>query len=288
MCEARSGRIGAVAKHQPHAPVSDLGQFAQIDGVSVNGCIVYLEISRMEDHSLRGVYGHANAVSYAMGRSDGFYLKITAQLKAFTGVNDLQIADYIVFFKLISDKSDGESGAVHRNFYVSQKIRYGAYMVFMTVCQHQTFDLVAVCYEIAEIRNDHIDAEHFVIWEAHSAIDDHYLIVVFQEGHVLTDLIETSDRNYLEGWQLPVFLGFSHLFPFFLNTPDRPVRACPVHINIYFTTKFTSLPGTAMTFMMVLPSVSSFTFSLSRAIFSSSALSISLDTTILSLSLPLI
>ena len=197
--KARACGIGAVAKHQFNAQIADFSQFPQVDGISVHRCVIYLEISRMEDDSLWGPDGHTDAVRYAVGGPYGFHLKVSSHHETLTCIDGPEICHDLVLLKFVPYESDGEPGAVYRHLHISQKIWYGADMVLMTVGDHQAFDLLSVGYQVTEIRNYHVDPEHLVIGEAHPAVDDHYLIVVFQEGHVLSYLVETSYGNDLKG-----------------------------------------------------------------------------------------
>ena len=76
-------------------------------------------------------------------------------------------------------------------------------MILMAVSDDHTFDLFSVGDKIAEIRNNYVNAKHLIVGEAHSAVYDHDLIIIFQEGHVLSDLIESSYGDYFED-RLPV------------------------------------------------------------------------------------
>ena len=71
-------------------------------------------------------------------------------------------------------------------------------MVFVGVGDDDAPDLVAVLHKIAEIRDDDVDAQHFVIREGHAAVDDHHVAAVFQHRHVLADLVQASQGDDAE------------------------------------------------------------------------------------------
>ena len=71
-------------------------------------------------------------------------------------------------------------------------------MIFVTVGYDQSLDLVAVVLDIFEIRQNNVDAEHIVVGEHESAVDDDRLVFIFEHCHVLTDFTESADRDNLK------------------------------------------------------------------------------------------
>lgn len=85
-------------------------------------------------------------------------------------------------------------------------------MVFVTVCDNDALELFVIAPDICEIRDDAIDARHVFFREAHAAVNDNYVVVVFKGGHVLADLADSTQRNYLNGIRvlvLGVFVAVS-------------------------------------------------------------------------------
>ena len=70
-------------------------------------------------------------------------------------------------------------------------------MVFVAVSDHDADDLRRIFDQITEIRYDHIDTIHFVFRKGHSAVDDQYLLFIFQHGQIFSDLVESADGNDL-------------------------------------------------------------------------------------------
>ena len=70
-------------------------------------------------------------------------------------------------------------------------------MVLMTMRNHHPDDLAAIRDQVGKIRNDDINAVHFVFRERKSAVDDQNFILVFQECQVLADFVQSSYRNHL-------------------------------------------------------------------------------------------
>ena len=70
-------------------------------------------------------------------------------------------------------------------------------MVLVTVGYKQTAKLFLVIFEIAEIGNNKIDAEHIVLGEGDAAIDDYYIVLVFKSGTVHTYSVDTAEEYYL-------------------------------------------------------------------------------------------
>ena len=67
----------------------------------------------------------------------------------------------------------------------------------MTVGQEHAADLVFVFDQVRHVGNDQVDAVHFLIREAKTAVDDDDILAVFEYGHILADLVETTKGNDL-------------------------------------------------------------------------------------------
>lgn len=71
-------------------------------------------------------------------------------------------------------------------------------MVFMAVGNDDTTDFLFVLYKITHIGNNQVDAEHIVIREGKTGIDDDDIFSVLNDRHVLTDFAQASQGNYLQ------------------------------------------------------------------------------------------
>ena len=80
---------------------------------------------------------------------------------------------------------------------MKKKERQRTDVVLMTVGQEHAADLVFVFDQVRHVGNDQVDAVHFLIREAKTAVDDDDILAVFQNGHVLADFVESTEGNDL-------------------------------------------------------------------------------------------
>ncbi len=77
---------------------------------------------------------------------------------------------------------------------LAQEVRERADVILVRVRQHDRPDLAAL--EVPEVGKDQIDAEMLVSREGESCVDHERLPSVLEDGHVLSDLAETAERDY--------------------------------------------------------------------------------------------
>ena len=82
-----------------------------------------------------------------------------------------------VFLKLVIDETHSERRSIYRDIQFSEKKWYSSDMVFMTVCNDKPFYLFTVLLEICKIRNDNVNAEHFILRESKTAVYDKNLLI---------------------------------------------------------------------------------------------------------------
>ena len=82
-------------------------------------------------------------------------------------------------------------------FDLLQHIGQRSNVVLMPVGQEHAADLVFVFDQVRHVGNDQVDAVHFLIREAKTAVDDDDILAVFKYGHILADLVETAKGNDL-------------------------------------------------------------------------------------------
>ena len=68
-------------------------------------------------------------------------------------------------------------------------------MVLVTVGNDDAANLVLVALHIGEIRNDNIHTGHIHIRECQTAVQNEHVIAALKHGHVLSDLVQTTQRN---------------------------------------------------------------------------------------------
>jgi len=71
-------------------------------------------------------------------------------------------------------------------------------MVFMSVCQQDSPHLVPVFQYICEIRNNKVDTQHVLFRKHEAGINNDNIVIVFHDGHVEADLLNTAEGYYRE------------------------------------------------------------------------------------------
>lgn len=68
-------------------------------------------------------------------------------------------------------------------------------MVLVAVSQDDGFDVVHTVFDVAEVREDQVDAGLLVLGEQHTAVDDQQLAAVLEHRHVATDFADAAESN---------------------------------------------------------------------------------------------
>jgi hypothetical protein len=69
-------------------------------------------------------------------------------------------------------------------------------MVLVRMRQHDRAYRLVV--EVAEVRQDHVDAEVLVARERHAGVDDDALVAQFEHRHVLAHLAEPAEGDHAQ------------------------------------------------------------------------------------------
>ena len=84
--------------------------------------------------------------------------------------------------------AERQARAVNRHIDFLEHIRQGTDMVLMAVREHNGLDFILVFNQIADVRNDEVDAEHILIRKHQTRIDDENFIIHTDYRHILADL----------------------------------------------------------------------------------------------------
>ena len=68
-------------------------------------------------------------------------------------------------------------------------------MVFVGVGDDHATDATDFVFEVRDVGDDEIDAEHVLLGETHAAVDDEYIVAVFVKVHILGDPAIAAERN---------------------------------------------------------------------------------------------
>lgn len=125
----------------------------------------------------------------------------TAQLEDIhIRIHELVFELLIVFFvQGFPDEADRQwCGVYSREIYVLEDMPERSDMVQMAMRDQDSSDILLILDEIGDIRDDVIDAMHAYRSEFKSCIHDKDIVLVFYDGHIDTDLVETSQRDDLD------------------------------------------------------------------------------------------
>ena len=100
----------------------------------------------------------------------------------------------VVLAELSFKYSKRQSCAVYGYVQLLQQIRHCADVVLMTVSQEQTAYLSGVLFKICRVGYDKVNARHTVFGKSQSAVDDDDVVIVFENGHVLSDPVNSAKR----------------------------------------------------------------------------------------------
>ena len=70
-----------------------------------------------------------------------------------------------------------------------------ACMVIVGMGQEDAPQLVLIFLQIGDVGDDHVHAQQIFVGEGHAGVNDDHILAVFQNSHVLADLVETAQRD---------------------------------------------------------------------------------------------
>ena len=83
-------------------------------------------------------------------------------------------------------------------------------MILVSVRDYDSADAGGIGLEIADVRQNHVDAVHILVREAHAAVNDDYIAAELKCSHVLSYLAKSAQRNDLQ-FRYHLFFNFSNL-----------------------------------------------------------------------------
>ena len=76
----------------------------------------------------------------------------------------------------------------------------------MTMRNDNSPYIICVFNQLTHIGDDQVDTEHVIVRKCQPGIDDNNIIALLDNGHVLTDFTQASQRNYKKFFLLSQFL----------------------------------------------------------------------------------
>src|SRR4029453_4778543 len=100
-----------------------------------------------------------------------------------------------MLLELRFDQRKGERRSVERSIDVRQHVRHGADVIFVTVGEHERFDLSLPGLEVVEVRHDQIDTREIGLREHRSGVNDDSRVPTRDGHHVEAELAEAAERH---------------------------------------------------------------------------------------------
>ena len=187
--------IGRVTHQCEHALLAQLTEPRQVDHLAGYRRRVDLEVAGVDDHAERRRDRQRYRVRNRVVCVDQLDVK-ASELDMIPGADtaDIHLIGHAVLLELGVQNTGNQSRAVHRNLELLEHIRQCTDVVLMSVRDDNTANLVLVTAQVGNVRNDQVDAQHLIIRERQTAVDDKDVLSVLNHRHVLTDLIESAER----------------------------------------------------------------------------------------------
>ena len=211
--EAGALHVGGVTEHQQDALLAQLSQPRQVGHAAGDGGGVDLKVAGVDADPHGGVDGKGHGVGDGMVDVDELHGEGARfdLVPGGTGV-DLGLFQQAVLLQLQLHQASGHAGGVDGRLDVPEDIGQRADVVFVAVGEENTPDFFPVLHQVADVRDDHVDAIHIVVREAHAAVHYDQVVAVLEHGHVFPDLVQTAQGDNL---QFFCHISFFHSFASF-------------------------------------------------------------------------
>ena len=100
-----------------------------------------------------------------------------------------------MFIELMFNKRKRKFRSVNRDFEFSERIGHGTDMVFMSVCNKETAQLIRIRFNITHIGYDRIDPEHIFIGKCKPAVNNYHVTAVFNGSHIFSYFAKPSEGD---------------------------------------------------------------------------------------------
>ncbi len=102
----------------------------------------------------------------------------------------------LVLLDLGAQEAAGQGRRVHGHPREGrQHVRQAADVVLVGMGDEERLDLVPAFLEVRDVRDDEVDAEHLLVGEGEPAVDDDDRVAVLDDGQVLADLANATQRD---------------------------------------------------------------------------------------------
>src|SRR5690606_30055102 len=158
--------------------------------------LVELEVARVHHDAFRRLQRDADRIRDAVVRPEEGGPDRT-ELDDGIAVDQvaLRLVQQSGFLQLVLDQAEGQLRGVDRHVQVLEDIRQASDVVLVSVSYQNSPYFVSIFQQIRNIRDDDIDTEHFFLGEFQTGVDDHDVVAVLHDIHVLADLAQSAQRE---------------------------------------------------------------------------------------------
>ena len=189
-------QFGGVRQQGQDSLLAQSAEPGQVDDLPVDGGGVDLEVAGVDAQAHRRLDGEGHRVGNGVVDVDELHAEPPGldHLARLAG-DELGLVQQAVLLQLQLHQPRGHAGGVDGHVDIPQQIGDGADVILVTVGQEDAPDLLLVLDQIGEVRDDHVDAVHVVVGEAHAHVHHDDVVAILVDGHVLADLIESAQGD---------------------------------------------------------------------------------------------
>ena len=205
--------ISGIHQQRQHAALAQLRQLLEIHQLSVHRGVVHLEVAGKDHRAHRALDGHRDRARDGVAHLDEVHVK-RADLFRRTGNNGVQrdVGHGSVLLELELDQRQRQPRAVNRHHAAQLLDHIGdrADMILVAVGNENAADLVAVALQIGHVRNHQINAQHILLREDGTAVQDHDIVRIFQHIDIFADFFNPAQRDDFQfSFRRHLFSSFS-------------------------------------------------------------------------------
>ena len=229
--ESGPAHVGGFAHEEQNALLAVFADAGQIDHVAVDGRYVDLEVTGVEHHAHGGGDGDAAGIRNGVVHADEFRGEGTQfhGIAGGYGVH-LHLVGQTLLCQLILQNTQRQAGTVDGRIDGAEHVGQGSDVILVSVGQKNTADAIRILFQIGDVRDDQIYTKHVIIGECQTAVDDDYVIAVFQNGQIFADFVQSAQHHDAE---LRCVLFFCHkaILSIICYVEIWPQKTNPTHID---------------------------------------------------------
>ena len=164
-----------------------------VERFAVYRCVVNLEVAGMNDHADRRPYCQRHAINRAVGHVQIFNRK-RAEHRGVARFHFVQRGFFqqAMFFQLFLDDGQRKFRAVNRHIQFGKNVGNRADVIFVRVGQHDGPHFIFVLLQVADVRDDDVHAQQFLLGEHQSRVNHDDVLSATEGHHVHAKFAQTA------------------------------------------------------------------------------------------------